>query len=183
MTSGGRSIQSRRARELVPFALVASSNYGWQCHLARNYDCAAAQQRRTLEIGPNWARAFDRLGLAYAQKGMLDAAARALRRAVELAPERPDFLADLPFVQALRGENEAALESLRRSTAEPIEPFNIARVHVALREADSAFAWLERSNWQFPHRAARSGPGSDPLRSDARFVRLAERIDREMGVR
>jgi len=175
--------ESRRADELDPFAIVVTGNYGWQCYLARNYDCAIAQQRRALEISPSWARGYNRLGLAYAQKGMLDEAVTALRKAVELGPERPDFLADLAFVQALRGEIEAALESLRRAKAHPIEPFNIGRAYVALRQSDSAFVWLERSNWKFPHRAVRSDPGLDPLRSDARFARLAERIDREMGVR
>ena len=175
--------ESRRADELDPFAIIVTGNYGWQCYLTRNYDCAIAQQRRALEISPNWARGYDRLGLAYAQKGMLDDAGRALRKAVELGPERPDFLADLAFVQALRGETEAALESLRRAKAQPIEPFSIARAHVALQQPDSAFAWLERSNWHFPHRAVRSDPGLDPLRADARFAQLTSRIDREMGVR
>ena len=102
---------------------------------------------------------------------------------MELGPERPDFLADLAFVQALRGETEAALESLRRAKAQPIEPFSIARAHVALQQPDSAFVWLERSNWHFPHRAVRSDPGLDPLRADARFAQLTSRIDREMGLR
>jgi TolB-like protein/DNA-binding SARP family transcriptional activator/Flp pilus assembly protein TadD len=175
--------ESRRADELDPFAVVPSSNYGWHYYLTRDYDRAIAQQRKTLEIGPAWARAYDRLAIVYAQKGMLDESVRALQKAVELGPERPDFLADLAFVQALRGERAAALESLRRAKTQPIEAFNIARAHVALGQADSAFAWLERSGWSFPHRAVRVDPGLDPLRSDARFARLAERIDREMGVR
>ena len=71
--------ESRRADELDPFAIVVTGNYGWQCYLARNYDCAIAQQRRALEISPSWARGYNRLGLAYAQKGMLDEAVTALR--------------------------------------------------------------------------------------------------------
>jgi TolB-like protein/DNA-binding SARP family transcriptional activator/Flp pilus assembly protein TadD len=175
--------ESRRADELDPFAVVASSNYGWACYLVRDYDCGIRQQLRTLEIGPTWARGYDRLGIVYAQKGMLDEADGALRKAVELGPERPDFIADLAYVQALRGETDAAVETLHRAKAQPIEPFNIARAYIALRQTDSAFAWLERSSWQFSHRAARSDPGLDPLRSDPRFVRLSERIDREMGIR
>jgi len=175
--------ESRRAYELDPFAVVVSSNYGWQCYLARDFDCAIAQQRRTLEIGPGWGRSYDRLGLAYAQKGMLDESIDALRKAIELAPERPDFLADLAYAQALRGDTPAALESLRLAKQQPWEPFSIARAHVALQQSDSAFVWLERSNWKFPHRAVRAEPALDSLRSDARFVRLVERIDREMGLR
>ena len=65
----------------------------------------------------------------------------------------------------------------------PLRHRLIARVYIALRQTDSAFAWLERGSWQFAHRAARSDPGLDPVRSDPRFVRLSERIDREMGIR
>ena len=175
--------ESRRAYELDPFAIVPSSNYGWQCYLARDSQCAIDQYRRTLEIGPAYGRTHARLGFAYAQKGMLDEAARALEKAIELHPERPDFVADLAYVQALRGETAAAKATLERAKREPFEPFNVGRAYVALREPDSAFAWLERSRWQWPHRAALSDPALDPLRADPRFARLAARIEREMGLR
>jgi TolB-like protein/DNA-binding SARP family transcriptional activator len=175
--------QSRRAYELDPFAIVPSSNYGWQCYLARDSDCAIDQYRRTLEIGPGYGRTHARLGFAYAQKGMLDEAVRALQTAIELHPERPDFVADLAYVQALRGETAAARETLERAKRQPFEPFNIGRAYVALREPDSAFAWLERSTWQWPHRAVLSDPALDPIRSDPRFARLVARVQREMGIR
>jgi hypothetical protein len=54
---------------------------------------------------------------------------------------------------------------------------------VALQQPDSAFAWLERSNWQWTHRADRRDPGLDAVRSDPRFARLSARIDRDMGLR
>ncbi len=175
--------QSRRAYELDPFAIVPSSNYGWQCYLARDSECAIDQYRKTLEIGPTYGRTHARLGLAYAQKGMFDESVRALQRAIELHPERPDFVADLAYVQALRGETAAARQTLERAKAQPFEPFNIGRAYVALREPDSAFAWLERARWQWPHRAVLSDPGLDPIRGDPRFARLASRVEREMGIR
>lgn len=55
--------------------------------------------------------------------------------------------------------------------------------YVALRQPDSAFAWFERSSWQWPHRAVLSDPALDPLRADPRFARLRARVDREMGLR
>jgi TolB-like protein/DNA-binding SARP family transcriptional activator len=175
--------ESRRAHELDPFALVASSNYGWQCYLARDYDCAIEQYRRTLEIDPSYGRGYARLGFAYAQKGMLDEAIRALRTAIDLDPERPDYVADLAYVQALRGDTTAAVATLRRAQGRAYEPFNIARAFVALREPDSAFAWLDRSSWQWPHRAVLSDPALNPLRSDPRFALLTARVEREMGIR
>ncbi|HJR65137.1 MAG TPA: tetratricopeptide repeat protein [Gemmatimonadaceae bacterium] len=175
--------QSRRAYELDPFAVVPSGNYGWQCYLARDSDCAIDQYQRTLEIAPGYGRTHARLGFAYAQKGMLDEAVRALRTAIEHHPERPDFVADLAYVQALRGETAAARETLDRAKRQPFEPFNIGRAYVALREPDSAFAWLERATWQWPHRAVLSDPALEPLRADPRFARLTARVERDMGIR
>jgi TolB-like protein/DNA-binding SARP family transcriptional activator/Flp pilus assembly protein TadD len=174
--------ESRRAYELDPFAVVVSINVAWQCYLARDYDCAIEQYRRTLEISTAWPFAYAGLGVVYAQKGMPDEALRAVRWAVELRPQHTDFFADLAYVQALTGETEDALENLQRAKQQPFEGFNIARAYVALGEADSAFAWLERSSWQWPHRAVRSDPALDPLRSDPRFAQLIARVDREMGL-
>jgi adenylate cyclase len=174
--------ESRRAYELDPFALLVSIMYGWQLYLARDYDRAIEQFGRTLEINPSWPPTYIGLGLVYAQKGMLDEAIRTVRKAVDLRPQHSDNLADLAYVQALAGETEDALENLQRAKRQPFEGFNIARAYVALGERDSAFAWLERSSWQWPHRAVRSDPALDPLRSDPRFAQLVVRVDREMGI-
>ncbi|HEU4878260.1 MAG TPA: hypothetical protein VFT21_02355, partial [Gemmatimonadaceae bacterium] len=92
-------------------------------------------------------------------------------------------LADLAYAQARGGHTSEARELLERAKRHPSEGFNIARAYVALNEADSAFAWLDRSSWQWPHRAARADPALDPLRSDARFAQLVAHVDREMGIR
>ena len=173
--------ESRHAYEVDPFAVIVSINYAWQCYIARDYDCAIEQYLRTLEIHTSWGFAYAGLGVAYAQKGMLDDAMRAVRKAVDLSPQHTDHLANLAYVQARAGQTEDALETLRRAQRQPFEPFSIARVYVALGEPDSAFAWLERSSWQWPHRAVRSDPALDPLRSDPRFAQLVLRVDREMG--
>ncbi|HLA14713.1 MAG TPA: tetratricopeptide repeat protein, partial [Gemmatimonadaceae bacterium] len=136
----------RRANELDPFNFLITATYGQQCYIARIYDCAIEQYRSTLEMNPSWVRARAGLGLVYAQKGMLEQALRAVRKAVEVS-DHPSLLADLAYVQARRGETKDALETLRRAKRQPSEAFNIARAYVALGEADSAFAWLERSSW------------------------------------
>ncbi len=175
--------ESRRAYELDPFSVVQISTYGWQCYLARDTACAIEQHRRTIEIAPAYGRGHQRLALAFVQNGMLPDALAALRKAIELNPERTDFVADLAYVQALRGDTAAALATLEQAKREPFEPFSVGRAYVALRQPDSAFAWLERSNWQWTHRADRRDPALDPLRRDPRFARLSARIDRDMGIR
>ena len=174
--------ESRHAYELDPFAVIISITYAWQCYLARDYDCAIAQHRRTLEINPAWAPAYRGMGLAYAQQRMFTQGKQAARKAVELSDD-PGTLADLAYVLALSGEKKNALETLQRAKRQPFEGFHIARAYVALGEADSAFAWLGRSSWAWPHRAVRSDPALDPVRSDPRFAQLSARIEREMGIR
>ncbi|MBA3341373.1 MAG: hypothetical protein H0T48_06010 [Gemmatimonadaceae bacterium] len=173
--------QSRRAYELDPFAVIISITYAWQCYLARDYDCAIEQHRRTLEINNAWAPAYAGAGLAYAQKRMHQAATREVSKAVELMPQSSTW-ADLAYVHALSGRKEEAVQLLQRAKIGAPEGFNIARAYVALGEPDSAFAWLDRSSWQWPHRAVRSDPALDPLRSDPRFAQLVVRVDREMGI-
>ena len=172
-----------RSMEQNPFSDVGRSNYGYQLYIARNYDAAIEQQQRALEINPSWQNAHRGLALAYAQKRMIDEAIRSIRAAVELAPDNGDIQADLAYVLALGGKREEALSALRRAKEQAWEGFTIARAHVALGEVDSAFAWLERSSWTWPHRAIRSDPALDPLREDPRFTALSLRIEREMGLR
>ena len=170
----------RRSSELNPFVPTALANYGWLCYLLRDRDCTIQQDRRVLEIEPSFAQAYQRLGLVYAQGGMAEEALQAFRNAAEL---NPAFLADLAYGLAMAGHTQEALETLDRAKEKPVEPFFVGRAYVALGEPDSAFAWLERGSWQWPHRANRYDPALDPLRSDPRFAQLSERVEREMGLR
>ena len=122
--------------------------------------------------------------MAYAQKGMDSAAMRAASKAVELGGRQVSTsLANLAYVHARAGRRAEAEQALARAKVDPWEGFAIARAYVALGKPDSAFAWLERSSWKWPHRALRADPALDPLRSDPRFARLSLRVEREMGIR
>ena len=68
------------------------------------------------------------------------------------------FQADLAYVHARAGRRAEAERFLKLAKTDPWEGFNIARAYVALGEPDSAFAWLDRSSWKWPHRAAWSTP-------------------------
>jgi TolB-like protein/DNA-binding SARP family transcriptional activator/Tfp pilus assembly protein PilF len=174
--------EGRIASELDPFAVVATSNYAWQCYMSRDYDCALRQYHRSLEINP-YPNAYRGLALTYAARGKMSEAIATVRKAIEAWPQRTDYVADLAYLQARAGQTAEARATLSLAKQQPWEAYNIARAYVALGETDSAFVWFERSNWRFPHRAARSDPALDPVRSDPRFIQLSHRIDREMGMR
>jgi len=176
--------QNRRTSELDPFSLLGRTNGAWLRYVAHDYDGAIEEARRALEINNTWAPAYSDLGLAYAQKGMDEAAMRAASKAVELGgPQISAWQANLAYVLARAGRRAEAERFLKLAKQDPWEGFTIARAYVALGEPDSAFAWLDRSSWKWPHRAVRADPALDPLRSDPRFIRLSERIEREMGLR
>jgi len=176
--------QARRASELDPFSRPVSFNHALLCYAARDYDGAIEQLLKAREINPVWPPTYAILGLVYTQKGMHGAAVEAASKAVELdGGKSTAALADLAYVLARAGRRAEAMQVLQRAKVQPREGFNIARVYSALGEPDSAFAWLDRSSWKWPHRALRADPALDPLRSDPRFTRLSERIDHEMGLR
>ena len=175
--------EGRLAAELDPFALLANINYAWVCYVARDYPCAVEQYRRALEINEAWPPAHAGLGLAYAQQRRYDDASREVSAALRARPQDRSYLSDLAYVYALAGRRAEAERLLHSAATVPGNEFSVARAWAALGQADSAFAWLERSAWQWPHRAVRGDPALDPLRADPRFTRISERVDREMGVR
>jgi predicted Zn-dependent protease len=104
-------------------------------------------------------------------------------RAIALEPRNGRFVADLATVHAHAGRQAEARRDIRRAVALAAPPMTIARAYVALGQPDSAFAWLDRTDWTWPHRQTRFDAGLAPLRTDPRFARLVARVDREMGLR
>jgi TolB-like protein/DNA-binding SARP family transcriptional activator/Flp pilus assembly protein TadD len=175
---------TRRSSEVDPFSLLGRSNDAWLSYVNRDYDRAIELAQRAIEINDNWPIAHATLALVYAQKGMDAAATKEASRAVELGGGQiSGFQANLAYVHARAGRKAEAERFLKLAKTNPWEGFNIARAYVALGERDSAFAWLERSSWKWPHRALRADPALDPVRSDPRFVALSARVAQQMGIR
>ena len=176
--------QHRRAEESDPYSLLATVNASWLRYVARDYDGAIEQSRRALELNDAWGPTYSIASLAYSHKGMHEEATRAASKAVELGGRHISaFQANLAYVHARAGRKAEAERFLKLAKTDVWEGFNIARAYVALGEPDSAFAWLDRSSWTWPHRAVRADPALDPLRTDPRFARLVQRVDREMGMK
>jgi TolB-like protein len=173
--------QSRLEAEMDPLTGQSLANHGHQCYNIRDFDCAIDRSRTAIDAG--YVLGAQLLGVSYARKGTFAEALRTIRKGIEVAPERTELLGDLAYVQALAGDTVGAHQTLGLAKAQPREPFTIARAYIALHEPDSAFVWLDRSSWLWPHRAALVDPALDPIRSDPRFALLSERIAREMRLR
>jgi serine/threonine-protein kinase len=62
--------EMKKAAELDPLSLIINTNLGRTYFLARQYDKALEQYRKTLDLDPTFPRAHDRLQEVYEQKGM-----------------------------------------------------------------------------------------------------------------
>ena len=161
------------ATELDPFSRTANVNHALLSYAARDYDGAIALLLTTRELDEAWWGSYAILSMVYSQKGMHEAAIAAASKAVALSGAQNAVpFARLAHALARAGRRAEAIQALQRAKVNPPEAFEIARVYVALGERDSAFAWLDRSSWKWPHRASRADPALDPVRSDPRFSRL-----------
>ncbi len=71
---------SQRAVELEPFSSLLNQGLGWWLFLARRYDEAIVQYRKTLELNPNSALAYTGLGWCLLWKGDRAGAVAALQK-------------------------------------------------------------------------------------------------------
>jgi TolB-like protein/DNA-binding winged helix-turn-helix (wHTH) protein/tetratricopeptide (TPR) repeat protein len=175
---------SLRALELDPLDLTLNAHLGWHFLYARQYDRAAEQLLKTIELDPSFVNSYFFLGMVYEQKGMNEAAVREFSKAVAIAGEgrRPAMEAALGHAYAVAGkrtEAERLLDGLKAAANRRyISPYSIAVLYAGLGDKEQAFAWLnrayeQRDNWLI---YLNVDPRLDALRSDARFADLLRRI-------
>ena len=133
----------RRAVDQDPLSAPAHQNLGLVLHAAERFAEAAAAYRKALELAPQRAGTHGYLALTLlAQGGGEQPLAEAMRE-----PEAVYRLWSLAIAYPLLGHG-AESEATRRELIEKYSDaaaYQIAEVHGARREADAAFAWLERA--------------------------------------
>jgi eukaryotic-like serine/threonine-protein kinase len=171
----------KRTQELDPLSLIANVNAGWILYHARRYDESIEQHRKSLDMDPNFARAYWAISEPYEQVGRYQEAIAALLKARQL-DDTPIMLAFLGHIYAREGKRGDALKTIgelkQSSTHMFVDPYFIAEIYAALGEADKAFAELnkayeQRSSWLLWLKVE---PKLDSLRSDPRFANLLQRI-------
>ncbi len=178
--------QMRRALDLDPLNLDASNNLGFSLLAQRDYDRAIQAYRQTIELDPSFLMAHRELGLVLAHAGRPAEAVAEVEKAAALSRD-PFTLAYVGHVYALAGraaEARQILAGLERDAAtQPISPFFLAYVQVALGEREAALRNLEEA---FQQRQPQMiwiamDPGLDPLRRDPRFRDLLRRVGLPSG--
>lgn len=178
---GEAIMQIKKADELDPLSLEINSDLGLSFFFARQYGKALEQFQKALEEEPDsiWTRFF--LGWSFEQMGQLEKAVAEYKKA-RLVDESPLIIAALGHAYALMGryeEAQGALEEMKQLSARRhISPYLFTTIYVALGDHDRAFAELEKDYENRSEALAwlKVDPRLDPLRADARFTDLLQRV-------
>jgi TolB-like protein len=174
--------EKKKALALDPLSVVIRTDLARMLYFARDPERSLEECRAAIEMDPNFAGARLGLGQVYLQQGRFEEAIAELEIGVRLASGSPFALARLAHGYAVGGQLEkarAGLEQLlRRSHEKYVSPYDVALVHIGLRQIDEAFREMDRALEQ---RSLWMGylkvePQMDPLRSDPRFQRLLREV-------
>ena len=174
--------EGKRAVELDPLSLIINADLGSSMMVGRRYDDAIAQLRRTLALDENFAYAHWNLGEALYLKGDLPAAIAEYEKAAALDDD-PEIFALLGRAYAETGQREKALALLQRlqnvGQKQYVRSYLFAILYTGLGDKATAIDYLERADGsgETPDTTwIKVDPLFDPLRSEPRFQRIAQRL-------
>ena len=173
-------LELRKAESLDPLSLIIRADLADALCIAHRYSESVQQSERTLEMDPNFAIGHYELGQAFVQKQMYNEAIAEFQRAIELSGDNAAFDSNLAYVYAVSGRRDDALKMAQdletRASASSAADSNIALIYVGLGDNDKAMIWLNKAYQARFNPSILLRPAFDPLRSDARFQDLRQRI-------
>jgi len=182
----GRQVEAiekmKNSQELDPLSLIISVAIGWANYMARRYDDAIEQLRRTVELEPHYPVTYWILGVLLRKMGQLEQAIAEGEKGVKLSGGSPLMSAALAQTLATAGERAKAIQILDDLTnlakEKYVSPYFFAGIHIGLGEHDRAMEFLEQSYNELSHWLIylHIDPSMDPLRSNPRFQDLLGRI-------
>jgi DNA-binding winged helix-turn-helix (wHTH) protein/TolB-like protein/Tfp pilus assembly protein PilF len=173
----------RKAQELDPlspmiFEGLFENYYYWHRFDDAIQTMRALQARDPVEFENavfSWA-----FGNAYLAKGMYPEAEAVYRQLADRYRFGVDFLrlAQVLALEGHRAEARALLERVERKPDHTADPVSLARVHVALGDADAAIAWLQRAYQERDPDVTimKYDPDLAGLAADLRFQQLVQRV-------
>jgi TolB-like protein/DNA-binding winged helix-turn-helix (wHTH) protein/Flp pilus assembly protein TadD len=171
-------LELRRADSLDPLSPVINANLAEAFCASHLYDKCMEQSRETLELSPNFALGHYVVGEALLQKHMYDDAIAEFQRAIELSGHCGTFDSNLAYAYAASGRKEEATKIAAdlESQHNPAVDANIALIYEGLGDQDRAMIWLNKAYDSRFNPSILLRPAFDPLRSDARFSDLLQRL-------
>ena len=174
--------EGERAVELDPLSLIINADLGSTLMIARRYDDAIVQLRRTLALDGNFGYAHWNLGEALYLKGDVPAAISEYEKAVVLDDD-PQILALLGRAYADTGKREQALEILQKLNEKGqqhyVRKYLYTVVYTGLGDKATAIDYLEKANedGDTPDTTwLKVDPIFDPLRNEPRFQQLVAKM-------
>jgi TolB-like protein/DNA-binding winged helix-turn-helix (wHTH) protein/Tfp pilus assembly protein PilF len=175
--------QIKQAQEIDPVSLITNAVMGRVFFMARQYDQAVLQCKKTIDMDPAFPRSYVYLARVYEQKGMYPEAWMNYHKSRVLMGYEPDSVAALP-AKTLDAQSYWKLrlawaqEDLKHGRN---ASFDLAVAYGYLGDKNRAFEWLdkayqEHSSWMAE---LKINPMNDPLRSDPRFEALVKRVNLE----
>jgi TolB-like protein/DNA-binding SARP family transcriptional activator len=168
-----------RAQHLDPLAPVIHTGAGAVFYHARQFDRAIAAHQHALALDSTYSVARYMLAESYLATGRPGDAIREFNQ-IERgnAPSGDHIVALIGYAYLMSGRHSDARRMIERAEHENISPVVLAILYTGLGEKDHAFAALERAaDERTPGMVElKNEPLLDPLRSDPRFTRLAERL-------
>ncbi|MRR09692.1 tetratricopeptide repeat protein [bacterium] len=126
----------------------------------RELGAAEAEFRRALELRPDFAEAFNNIGLAMSDQGKREDAVTAFRRAVELMPDAPETYNNLGCLFKSKRDYQQALDHFNQAIAKRADYapgyFNLGLAYEEMEKFDQAIkAWEKVLTLQPTHDEAR----------------------------
>jgi TolB-like protein/Tfp pilus assembly protein PilF len=175
--------EMRSAQERDPLSLIANAALGWIFYHAGDLERAIEQCNHTLELDRDFQLAHLWKGWALEAADKPREAISSISEAVRLSGGAMLPRLSLAHALANAGDRDSAtaiLTSAEKKAAHDYVPsYEVAKVHLALGHTDDAMRWLERAFAERSHSMAflAVDPQLRPLRADARFQRLAARVN------
>ena len=191
--------EAKRALELDPFSVNVNTAVGVVYYFARQFDRAAEQFGKAIELNPNFYSAHIRLAQVHLQNGMYSEYLRENRIAADLSGKTVDIDRVTAMARAYAHSGSKAmflkeielLRSSRRNigggiadagpelpAASPADRYLLAQAYARVGDKDRAFECLERGYQArgFEMFALKNDPQLDSLRSDPRFAELVRKV-------
>lgn len=168
---------------------AAYGHYGRMLALSGKLDEAGAAYEKALSLGVNHGGVYNGLGQTRLAQKRYEEAEKHLSKAIELGARNGFMYGQLAFAQMNLNRNEDAIKSYEKAFEAGIPPgantrglayYNMACAYVRLKQTDKAFEFLNKAIDEGFNKRETFETDTDlaPIRSDARFQKLSERLSK-----
>ncbi len=175
------ALMIKRAKDIDPLSSVIGINVSEMYQIQNDQNASIENSLKVIELDPNYADAYDVLGLSYIKQGRNAEAIASLEKAVELSNRGSFTLMYLGYGYGIVGKRTDAIAIVKeleeKYARKEANGRYVAGVYSGLGEKDKAFEWLEKDfqtkgdltfiRWEIPY---------ESLRDDPRFKDLLKRM-------